>query len=175
MLGNHCPQWCQVRGTSQLVRHMKELLRVRSSCCLKHCCPLLWAILLLLWCCRMDLPTDVYLSHLVNADVRSACLRRRQRVWTQARLIVVDALLPASSQPTDSVHLLTLCSVSVCRLRCHTGCGSSWTSQPDWRELFSIPYWWQLTRDDWLFRSLCSVVLLCSAAFSATDIISLRV
>ena len=48
-------------------------------------------------------------------------------------------------------------------------------AQFDWRELFSIPYRWQLTRDDWLFRSLCSVVLLCSVAFSATDIISLRV
>ena len=155
---------------------MNEPLQVRGSCCLKHYHWLAWAILFLLWCCRVDLPTDVSLSCLRVADVHSARLRRRQRVWTQARLGIVDALLPASSQPTDSVHLLTLCNMSVCRLRCHCGTGNSWMSQFDWQQLFSVlPYWWQLTRDDWLFLSLCSIVLLCSLAFSATDIICLCV
>ena len=124
----------------------------------------------MLWCCRLDLPADIPLSHLGAADVRSACLRGRQRVWTQARLIIMDALLPASSQPTDSIHLLTLC-----RLRCHSGTGSTWTSWSGWRELFSVPYLWQLTGNDWLFRSLCSVVLPCRAPYSATDIVSLCV
>ena len=152
---------------------MNEPLQERGTCYLKHCYPLLWAILLILWCCRVDLPIRVSLYHLATAEFHAPRLWRRQRVWTQARLIIVDALLPASSQPTDSVHLLTLCSVSACRLRCHCGTGSSGTSQFDWRELFSVlPYWWQLTGDDWLFLNLCSIVLLCSVAFSATDIIS---